>query len=428
MTADPAIPRLVEHLFRHAWGRMVAGLVRVFGPSQLQRCEDVVQEALTRALQVWPFQGVPAEPEAWLVQVARNCALDRVRRDRMAAQKEQELAHWAAVQATARAGVALPAEVADDTLRMMFLCCHPTLPFPSRVALTLKTLCGFGVPEIARAFLAREGTVAQRLVRAKEQLRQEQIAFELPAAADLQARLDDLLAVLYLLFNEGYAASRGAELVRPDLVHEALRLCRLLAQEPALGLHKVHALLALMLLQGARLPARRGVFGELLTLAQQDRSLWRRDWIAEGMLHFARSVGGDELTQYHLEAAIASCHAAAPNYAATDWAAIVRNYDRLLQVSASPVVALNRAIALAKAAGPAAGLAAVDAIAAAPELQSYHLLPASRGMLLWQLGRIGEAVACFRQAAALPCSEPEAALLRERAARCARGEAVGAEW
>ena len=421
MTANRPVPQLVEHLFRHAFGRIVAALVRVFGPDQLQACEDVVQEALLRALQNWPFQGVPDQPEGWLLQVAKNLALDRVRHQRMAARREQDLVAWA--QRAAPTGPP-PDEVADDTLRMMFVCCHPSLSFEARVALTLKTLCGFAVPEIARAFLAKEATIAQRLVRAKEQLRQERVDFVLPPPRQLAARLHDVLAVLYLLFNEGYAATSGDDAVRRELVHEAVRLTRLLAADPVLGVPGVHALLALMLLQGARLPARADASGDLLTLAQQDRSRWDAGWVHEGLQRLAQAMTGSELTRYHVEAAIASCHAVAPDYAATDWAAILRHYERLRVLAPSAVVELNRAVAVAKVEGARAGLAALRAAGLEVALAGYALLPATEGMLRWQLGELAVAATCFAAALELPGSEPEKSLLRARLTACQRGDAA----
>jgi RNA polymerase sigma factor (sigma-70 family) len=419
-SASPGVGPLVEHLFRRQYARMVAGLTRVFGAASLELVEDIVQEALVRALRVWPFEGVPREPEAWLVQAARNAGIDVVRRRKMAARKQAELEHWAA-QAAGAQGDALPQEIADDTLRLMFTACHPSLGAEARVALTLKTLCGFGVAEIARALLAKEATVAQRLTRAKAQLQREAVAFEMPPPGELRARLDSVLDVLYLLFNEGYAAAQGDELVRGELVNEAIRLAELLLVAPETALPKVHAVLALFAFQAARIPARVGVAGELLVMAEQDRALWDRRAIAAGFAHFTQCMAGDELTPWHLEAAIASCHAAAPTYAQTDWRQILRHYDALLGLVDSPIVRLNRAVALAKVDGLTAARRDLDALAASGALREYYLLPATSAHLAWSAGEREPALAAFTAALACACSAPERALLERRIAACRSG-------
>ena len=419
-TRDGPVGPLVDDLFRRQYGRLVAGLTRVFGPARLDLVEDMVQEALMRALRRWPYEGIPREPEAWLVQVARNLALDALRRRAMADRKLAELEQWAAT-ASGPAAAAEPTEVTDDTLRLIFTCCHPALSCESRVALTLKTLCGLGVPEIARALLAKDATVAQRLTRAKAQLQREQVAFEVPSPDDLDGRLDSVLEVLYLLFNEGYAAAQGEDLVRLDLVREAIRLADLLLSMPRTAQPRVHALFALFLFQAARVPARQDGDGALLTLAQQDRSRWDRRVLAAAWHHFERSMAGAEVTAYHLEAAIASAHAAAPTYAQTDWPTILRRYDQLAALVATPIVRLNRAVAVAKVHGAAAGLAELDALAADGALVGYHLLPATRAQLLWSLGDCAGAAAAFRTALALPCSLPEQRLLTTRLAACEAG-------
>jgi len=418
-----AVAPVVDHLFRHQYGRMVAGLTRVFGSELLDLVEDVVQEALLRALRVWPYEGIPREPEAWLVQVARNSALDALRRRSMAQSKQAELEAWAQ-RSQAATQDALPAEVADDTLAMMFMCCHPALAPDARVALTLKTLGGFGVAEIARALLAKEATVAQRLTRAKAQLQRGAATFAVPPAHELPRRLDSVLDVLYLLFNEGYAAARGDDLVRADLVHEALRLCRLVLATPATALPKVHALLALMSFLAARLPARTDAVGEPLTLAEQDRGQWDRALVAAGFHHFDRCLAGDELTPFHVEAAIASCHAAAPTYSATDWPTILERYDELVRIDGSPIVRLNRAVAIAQVHGPDRGLGELDALAASGKLGDYYLLPATRAQLLWLSGRRDDAIAAFERALACGCSGPAQQFLARRLAACRRGESA----
>jgi len=419
--AEAPLPQLVDHLFRHRYGEMVAGLCRVLGPARLDLVEDVVQEALLRALRVWPLEGVPERPEAWVFRVARNLALDALRHSRIADRVGQELQRWAEQEQPQADEV--PGEgVTDDTLRLMFTCCHPAVPAEARVPLVLKTVAGFGVPEIAAALLQKDGTIAQRLTRAKARLQREQVDFQVPPPRQLPARLHDVLEVLYLMFNEGYRSHRGLDLVRQDLVEEAVRLCALLLQQPACARPEVHALLALMLLLGARLPARIDAAGLLLTLAEQDRSRWDPAWLQCGFLHFRRSLGGEQLTAYHCEAAIASIHAAAADYAATDWPAILGEYDRLLQLADTPVVRLNRTVAVAKVHGPKAGLDALLQVPGDGVLADYFLLPATAAQLHWQLGEFAMAARLLEQALALPSSEPEQRLLQRRLAACRRGE------
>jgi RNA polymerase sigma-70 factor (ECF subfamily) len=421
---DTALPQLVENVFRHRYGDMVAGLCRVLGPGRLDLVEDVVQEATLRALRRWPVEGVPERPEAWLFRVARNLALDSLRRRAVGARIETELSLWA----TAAEVDDGPGDgVADDTLRMIFTCSHPEVPAETRLALVLKTVCSFGTGEIAAALLQKEGTVAQRLTRAKARLQGGLVRFEVPSPAELPARLPLVLEVLYLLFNEGYRSHRGRDLVRGDLVEEAVRLCGLLLEQPATAIPEVHALLALMLFLGARLPARTDALGELLTLAEQDRSLWDRDWLHCAFVHFRASIGGERMTAYHVEAAIASLHAAAPDYAATDWRRILLEYDRLLQLTDTPVVRLNRVVAVAKVHGAAAGLAALAEVTVGDALADYVLLPATAAQLHWSMGSHEAAAACLQRALSLPCSEPEQRLLQRRLLACQRGEAV-APW
>lgn len=397
------VGHLVDHLFRQHAGRMLAALVRLLGSRHLALVEEVVQEALIVALQQWPFSGIPDNPSAWLVQVAKNRALDRLRRDRAFSEKERDIG--AAFESrVARVDSGRPFE--DDELCMMFMACHPDIPRESRVALTLKTVGGFSVPEIAQAFLAQETAIAQRLVRVKRFMRERDIALDLPAASEMPARLESVLEVLYLMFNEGYAAHSGESLVRHDLVHEAIRLTRMLTQHPATAQPGTHALLALMLLQAARIPARADEHGDLFVLEEQDRAAWNHTMIAEGLRHLDASARGHEVSAYHLQAGIAAAHAVAPAYAATDWNEIVSLYDALLDLEPSPIVALNRAIALSRAAGPRAGLRALDALRDDPTLSRYVLFHATLGELSREAGDREAAEAHYRAALALPCSEP----------------------
>ena len=417
VASEHKVTGIVDHLFRHQAGRMIATLVRIFGPRHIDLAEEVVQEALLKALQQWPYRGVPDNPSAWLIQVAKNRALDLLRRESLLHEKSEAITRAFAAQeelANRRAEAEQGSEVFDDTLGMIFMACHPAIPREGRIALTLKTVGGFGVGEIARAFLAKEPTVAQRLVRAKRLIREESITFDLPSASEMPARLDSVLEVLYLLFNEGYTAHAGENLVRADLAAEAIRLCSLVVGHRATDRPKCHALLSLMLFQAARLPARVDERGELFLLADQDRSLWDRRLIYLAYRHLDRSAAGEEFTEYHLQAAIAGCHTAATRYELTDWAEIVRLYDLLAGLNPSPVIALNRAVAIAKWRGPAEGIRAIEAIGEHPAMQHYYLLPATLGELWDEMGDAGKAAAFYRQALDRPCSEPERRFLSKR--------------
>jgi RNA polymerase sigma-70 factor (ECF subfamily) len=382
----------------------------------------VVQETLLKALRQWPYRGIPDNPGAWIMRVARNHALDVLRREHSLRGKHQQLAALAALDDPATPAEILDCELLDDMLRMMFTCCHPAIGREARVALTLKTLGGFGVHELARAFLTQETTIAQRLVRAKRTLRTQRIPFAVPDAAELPARLDSVLDVLYLLFNEGYSAHAGENLVRHDLCAEAIRLTSLLADHPTGDQPAVHALLALMLLQAARLPARTNAAGDLLLLEAQDRALWDRRLIDRGLRELQRSACGDELTEYHLQAGIAACHAVAPSYAATDWPRILADYDELMALSTSPVVALNRAVALAMVRGPRAGLDAVDQVGELPGMAGYHLFHATRAELLRRTDDEAGALESYELALDHTATDPERRFLMKKIAECKNRE------
>ncbi|MCB9833098.1 MAG: sigma-70 family RNA polymerase sigma factor [Planctomycetes bacterium] len=398
---------------------MVASLVRVFGSEHIELAEDVVQESLLRALRIWPFRGIPAEPEAWLMRVARNRALDLLRRDQAFREREAAIAAARSLGVDDEPGRP-PDELTDDQLRLMFTCCHPSLAATARVALTLKTVCGFGLSEIARAFLVAEDAIAQRLVRARRDIRDRGIPLGLGGAEDVAARLPSVLEAVYLLFNEGYAAHEGDALLRRDLIEEALRLGALLLREESTRLPEVHALMALMLFQASRSAARVDPAGEILLLEEQDRRSWDRRMIGRAFHELELAMRGDELTRFHLEAGIASCHALPRTWQDTDWRRVLDYYDLLLEIRPDPVVALNRAVALALAEGLERGLEALDGLAREPILRSYYLLPAARAELLRRAGRFAAAAAAFRQALALRASEPERRLLERRLADCER--------
>jgi RNA polymerase sigma-70 factor (ECF subfamily) len=413
------IARVVEHLFRQESAKMVATLAGIFGIEHLTLAEDVVQEALVRALQSWAYYGLPQNPAAWLMRTARNLALDVVRREKVFRNKEPEIIRLAEDNSVGdREPVFAEQEIADDRLRLMFVCCHPFVPPEAQVALALKTLCGFSVPEIARAFLTSDAAIAKRLTRAKQKIAEAGIPFEIPAGAELQRRLDGVLQSLYLLFNEGYKASAGDKLVREDICAEAIRLAELLAAHPAGNQPKTHALLALMLLNAARTPARLDPEGQLLRLREQDRTLWDRRLIARGMLHFAQSAAGGELSEYHLQAGIAACHCRAQDYDSTDWPQILSLYDRLVATDPSPVIALNRAVALAEVAGPQAGIDAVRAIRDQESLENYYLFHAVLGDFEFRLSHLPEAAEHFQRAVALAALKSEQMFLAKRLEAC----------
>lgn len=391
--AGANVGQIVEHLFRHEAGKIVAALTGIFGLRNLELAEDALQEALLKALRQWSYGSLPPNPAAWLMEVAKNRALDVVRRDARFREKQEAIV-WAIEEHPALSGLPeriMSDEIRDDQLRLIFACCHPALASEARVALTLKTLCGFGIGEIARAFLATTETIAKRLTRARERLRQAKVAFEIPSGPELSARLDSVLDVLYLLFNEGYNASQGNEVIRQDLCDEAMRLTTLLTENPASDTPKTRALLALFLFQAARFPARVDEVGEILVLQDQDRARWNRQMISDGMAHLERAAIGDEVSAFHLQAGIASCHCLAKSYEETDWTRILSLYEVLAKISRSPVVALNRAIAVGKVRGAAEGLEAVDELKNEKALQRYYLFYAVRAELCTELGRSAEA-------------------------------------
>ncbi len=419
-TTTPAeIPRVIEHLFRAEAGKMVATLTGIFGVEHLSLAEDVVQEALGRALQTWPFFGVPQNPSAWIMRTSRNLALDVLRRHKVFREKETEIA---AIMDRPEPGpdamVFSEEEITDDRLRLIFVCCHPLIPLEAQVALALKTLCGFSVSEISHAFLTSDAAIAKRITRARQKIREAGIPFQIPAGLELPPRLDGVLQCLYLLFNEGYKASSGERLVRADVCHEAIRLAELLVQHPAGNQTRTHALLALMLLNSARLPARVDEHGNLRRLQEQDRRLWNQPMLARGMYHLTQSATGETLSRYHLEAGIAACHAAARDYSSVDWPQILALYNRLVTFDDSPVVRLNRAVAVANVHGPSAGITALETIPHREQLDSYYLLDAVLGDLEARRLDFDAAVAHFRRAFALTQVPSERSFLSQRIEAC----------
>ncbi|HTM00954.1 MAG TPA: RNA polymerase sigma factor [Candidatus Omnitrophota bacterium] len=395
--------------------RLIAGLTRMVRDVGL--AEDLAQEALVVALERWPADGIPDNPAAWLMTTAKRRAIDLLRRDKRLAPKHEEIARELESRA-ADSGLdeAIDDPVGDDLLRLMFIACHPVLSTEARTALTLRLLGGLTTDEIARAFLVSETTVAQRIVRAKRALSEARVPFEVPRGPDLAARLTSVLEVLYLVFNEGYAATAGEDWMRPALCEEALRLSRILAalmpSEP-----EVHGLVALMEIQASRMRARIGPSGEPVLLMEQDRARWDRLLIGRGLAALARAESlSDAPGTYVLQASIAACHARARTAPETDWRRIASLYGALGRITPSPVVELNRAVAVAMAEGPAAGLAIVETLVSEPALRGYHLLPAVRGDLLEKLGRVEEARAEFQRAASITRNAAERKILLERAA------------
>jgi RNA polymerase sigma factor (sigma-70 family) len=417
--AAPEIHRTIEAVWRIESAKVIAVVARVVRDVGL--AEEMAQDALVSALERWPQTGVPDNPGAWLITTARNRALDRFRREKMAARKHEAVGREARSRQDAAGPefeTALDDDIGDDLLRLMFTACHPVLATEARVALTLRVMGGLTTDEIARAFLVSEPTIAQRIVRAKRALTRARVPFEVPRGADRAARLSSVLEVLYLVFNEGYSATAGDDWMRPALCEEALRLGRILA-----GLapreSEVHGLVALMELQASRSRARVGPSGEPVLLLEQNRARWDHVLIRRGLAALARAEAlGGAPGPYALQAAIAACHARARTAGETDWRRIADLYAQLARRSPSPVVELNRAVAVGMAEGAAAGLALADALTDEPLLKSYHLLPAVRGDLLRKLERRAEAAAEFRRAAALTRNERERALLLGRAAEC----------
>jgi RNA polymerase sigma factor (sigma-70 family) len=409
---------LVDNFFRHEYGRLVAVLTRVLGTAHLDLVEDAVQSALLQALQSWSLRGIPQEPGGWLFRVSKNLALDALRRHRTWDRLQSEIAAEAPVTESVMAEVHFATEIGDELLRMLFVCCHPDLPAESRIALALRTLCGFSPGEIARGLLTTEGNVQKRIVRAKDILRTRHTTLEPLSSEMIVTRLTAVHLVLYLMFNEGYNSASAEAPIRRDVCGEAMRLTMLLAEHPLCATPETHALMALMCLHASRFSARLDDRGELLLLAEQDRRRWDGELIRSGLDWLDRSAEGDHLSRYHVEAGISAEHCLAADFASTNWERIVSLYDLLLAHAPSPLQHLNRAVAIAEWKGASEGLAELDRLPAAPITDHYYLWPAVRGELLRRLSRWSEAEEHFAHALSLNKSAAERQILARRWQEC----------
>ena len=409
------IRELLDALYRVESGRILATLIRLLGDFDL--AEEAMHEAFAAALSLWPTSGVPGNPRPWLISTARFKAIDTLRRRARFDASQDELVHYLEAQSSSAEKSDEDNFLEDDRLRLIFTCCHPSLTPEARVALTLREVCGLTTEEIAKAFLTTPRTLAQRIVRAKARIRETPIPYEVPTPQELPERLGAVLQVIYLVFNEGYSAAAGPEVTRAELTGEAIRLGRLLNElqpEPEVMTSEAMGLLSLMLLQESRRAARTSPTGELILLENQDRALWNKEQIAEGVALLERVLKSRRFGPYTLQAAIAAVHAEAESVSATDWPQIVALYDQLLRIQPSPVVALNRAVAIAMRDGPEAGLAQIDAILQQGELANYYLAHSARADMYRRLGRTAEARASYEKALALTQQEPEQQFLQER--------------
>lgn len=422
LTEKITIDKLVDHFFRHESGKLVSVLTRIFGAENLDMAEDVVQDSLVEAMDQWQYKGVPDNPSGWLFTVAKNKALNIVNREKYKRKYASDIAHD--LQSGWMIDPALnhffsDEQIQDDQLRMIFTCCHPSISPDSQVALALKTLCGFSIPEIAKAFLTTEENINKRLVRARQKIRENNISFEAPKGSNMEARLQAVLETIYLLFNEGYSASKGDDIVRYELCEEAIRLAKIIATNKTIyNKGDVFALLSLMILNASRFKARQDSEGNLLTMEEQDRSLWDNDMRIAGLKYFAKAAQNESVSIYHILAAISAVYCIAPNYEATDWKSILSLYDSLIRIDGSPVVLLNRAIALSKVNGPDKALAELEKIKGIPSIQSYYLFYSTQAEFYIHANQYKRASEALEKAIELAALEPEKKLLKKKLTLC----------
>lgn len=406
----------LDHLFRYHSGQMVSVLSRFFGFEKIDLIEDAIQDAMIKALKQWSFNGIPNNPKAWLIEVSKNSILDKLRRSKKFEASGEEFENVSKYLLTLNFedSVLFANEVSEDVLRMMFACCHPSISPDSQVALTLKTVSGFSVREISSAFLAKEETISKMLTRAKQKLKILKTPLEIPSPEELNSRLEIVLKVLYLMFNEGYNTSEGKQIIRLDLCFEAIRLAKLLVNNPLTSFPKVHALLALFLFQSARLNSRFDKNGEILQLAEQNRQFWDKKMISEGFKHFRLSAQGNELSNYHLEAEIASIHTFAKDFESTDWKRILHCYEILAKRKNSPVINLNKAVVVAKIEGSEKGLAILEEVKQNGELVDYLLFYITLGQFQFETGQNEKAMESYEQALKLTRNETSARFIQKK--------------
>lgn len=422
LTQDIEMNQLMDHLFRHESGKLVSVLTRIFGSENLALAEDVVQDALVEALKSWTYKGIPDDPSAWLFTVAKNKALRIVNREKYKRQYAKDIVHLFQSEWTV-----LPAvdhffsdnEILDDQLRMMFICCHPSISTDSQIALILRTLCGFSIPEISRAFLTNDENINKRLVRARQKIKGSHILFEVPPGNELKERLQTVLEAIYLLFNEGYSASCGPDLIRHEICEEAIRLAKIIVGHPSITEKSdVYALLALMQLNTSRLDARQDADGNILTLEHQDRSKWDFSQMEEGFINLKNSIRGEDISIYHILASISFYHCSASNFQSTDWESILSLYDKLVAVNRSPVILLNRAVAFSKVKGAETAFYELENLKNTNSLKSYYLYYSVLAEFNMELSRFNEAAILLKTAIELAPLDTEKAFLEKKLARC----------
>lgn len=409
-TTKPTISTKIDHLFRHEYGKLVSVLTKAFGISNIELAEDVVQEAMIEALNKWSYDGVPDNPVGWIYKVAKYKALNILSRDKYKKEYASDIEEALHSESTLE-DIFTDKEIADDQLRMIFTCCHPSISSDSQVALTLKTLCGFSIPEIAKAFLTNEENINKRLVRARKTIKETNIPFEVPTGKELQGRLASVLEAIYLLFNEGYNASSGDHLIRYEVCEEAIRLTEIIASHPAIHSSNIYALLALMTLNTSRFKSRMDESGIIKDLEHQDRNEWDKDLIKKGLYYLEFAAEQNEISIYHILATISAQHCTAPTYDATDWGSILSLYDMLIEIDGSPIVQLNRTIVLSKTDSPKKALQELESIKDNPAFHSYLPYYTSKAELHFQNNETGPAIELLHEALKLPLEESNKTLI-----------------